>query len=171
MISVEMSGDSLTLTPQIIRFTRLAGRFTNFVPVLGGRVDVLARGLIRRQFQTLGRASGRGQWRALQPTYVARRKFPDRPTLRQTDALYDALTKRGHPDQELVLDPDHYSLTVSETATDESGRSIRARFIGHQLGVPRFNVPVRQVIPDPLPKTFLAEVRRAVKAYVVRGET
>jgi hypothetical protein len=175
MISVDVTGDDrdprLTLTPEIIRFTRLAGRFTNFVPVLGGRVDVLARTLIRRQFQTQGRASGRGQWPALSPSYEKRRAFPDRPTLRQTDALYDALTKRGHENQQVELDVDHYSLTVAEGAVDDNGRSIRARFVGHQLGVPKRRVPVRQMIPDPLPKTFIEEIRRAVKAYVVRGET
>lgn len=175
MISVDVTGDAqdprLTLTPTIVRFSRIAGRFTNFVPVMGGRVDVLARALIRRQFQSGGRAGGRGSWRGLTPRYIARRKFPDKPILRQTDALYDALTRRGHPDQELVLAPDRYSLTVAEGATDSEGRSVRARFIGHQLGLPRFNLPVRQMIPDPLPKSFIDDVRRAVKAYIVRGET
>lgn len=163
MITVDVG---LTVTPGIVKFERLAGRFTNFVPVLGGRVDVLARTLIRRQFQTQGRASGRGQWAALQPAYQRRRPFPDRPLLRQTDALYDALTRRGHPDQTLVLAKDRYSLTVSESAG-----KVRARFIGHQLGVPQSNVPVRQMIPDPLPTTFIDQLRRAVKAYVVRGAT
>lgn len=170
MIGVELTGDDqdprITLTPEIVKFQRLAGRFTNFKPVLGGRVDVLARALIRRQFQTLGRASGRGQWPALTQQYRKRRKFPDRPTLRQTDALFDALTKRGHPDQDVVLEADHYSLTVSESAGE-----VRAKFIGHQFGVPRFNVPARQMIPDPLPKSFLDDVRRAVKTYIVRGDT
>lgn len=162
---------ALELTPAIVKFERLAGRFTNFVPVLGGRIDVLARQLIRRQFETAGRAAGRGSWRGLTPTYSKRRRFPGRPLLRQTDALYDALTRRGHPNQQLVLARDRYSLTVAEGAQDREGRSVRARFIGHQLGVPRFNVPVRQVIPDPLPRTFIDDCRRAVKAYVVRNET
>jgi len=168
MISAETA---LELSPAIVKFERLAGRFTNFVPVMGGRIDVLARRLIRRQFETQGRAAGRGQWPGLTPTYRKRRQFPDRPLLRQTDALYDALTKRGHPNQQLVLARDRYSLTVAEGAQDQEGRSVRARFIGHQLGVPVSHVPVRQVIPDPLPRTFIHDCRRAVKAYVVRNET
>jgi hypothetical protein len=78
--------------------------------------------------------------------------------------LFNALTKRGDPNQALVLERDHYSITVSEAA----GR-IRARFVGHQLGVPESHVPERQMIPDPLPGTFIADVRRAAKAYIVRG--
>jgi hypothetical protein len=169
VISIDTSGGRdpiLELTPAIVRFTRLAGRFTNFVPVLGGRVDVLARGLIRRQFDTKGRAGGRGPWRGLTTNYLKRRKFPDRPLLRQDDELYDALTKRGHPDQDVTLEKDRYSLTV-----DEGAGKVRAKFVGHQLGVPLVKLPVRQVIPDPLPKSFITEVRQAVKAYVVRGAT
>lgn len=162
MISISTS---LDLTPAITRFERLAGRFSNFVPVMGGRVDVLARRLIKRQFDTEGRASGRGQWAALTENYKRRRVFPDRPLLRQSDGLYDALTKRGHPDQELILEKNRYSLTIDE------GAETRARFIGHQLGVPAKNLPARQMIPDPLPKTFIQQVRNALQAYIVRGET
>jgi hypothetical protein len=161
---IELRTD-LNITPALVKFQRLAGRFTNFRPVLGGRVDVLARRLIRQQFQTQGRASGRGQWPALQPTYLLRRVLPDKPILRQSDGLFEALTKKGHPDQEVVLEPNRYSLTIAE------GADTRARFIGHQLGIPESNVPVRQMIPDPLPKTFIDEVRRAVKSYVVEGRT
>ncbi len=167
MIVVQVS---LDLTAALLKTTRLAGRFSDFTPVLGGRVDVAARRLIRRMFETQGRASGQGQWPALSQSYLPRREFPRRPMLRQTDALYNALTKRGHPDQEIVLEPDLYSLTVAEGATDDRGRSIRARFIGHQTGN-NPPLPQRQMIPDPLPGTFLDEVRRLIKAYVLLGKT
>jgi hypothetical protein len=163
MISINTS---LDITPALIRFQRLAGRFTNFIPVMGGRVDVLARRLIKRQFDTEGRASGRGRWAPLTEHYKRRRVFPDRPLLRQTDDLYNALVKRGDANQELILEKDRYSLSVNEAA----GR-VRARFVGHQLGLPEWNLPARQMIPDPLPKTFIQQVRNAVKAYIVRGET
>jgi len=156
-------GVGLNLTPALQRLERLAGRFTNFKPVLGGRVDVLARRLIRKQFETEGRASGRGKWQALSPTYLLRRVLKDKPILRQSDGLFEALTKRGHPDQELVLEKDHYGLSISPDA------DTHARFIGHQFGIPKSNVPVRQMIPDPLPKTFVDELRRAVKSYIVNG--
>lgn len=156
---------SLDVTPQVVRFERIAGRFTDFRPVMGGRVDVAARRLVRRMFLTQGRAGGRGQWPKLTDRYVrAQRVFPDRPILRQTDDLFDALTVRGHPNQELVLEKDRYSLSVAEGAG-----KVRARFVGHQLGVPESKVPVRQMIPDPLPKTFIAEIRKAVMSYIVRG--
>lgn len=155
----------LTITPTLVRFDRIAGRFSNFIPVLGGRVDVLARRLIRRMFETEGRASGQGRWAALSERYKLRRQFPDRPLLRQTDDLYNALVKKGDVNQELILERNRYSLSVSTAA----GR-IRARFVGHQLGVPDFNVPARPMIPDPLPQTFISQVRQAVKSYIVRGE-
>lgn len=157
---------SLEITPTLVRFQRIAGRFSNFIPVLGGRVDVAARRLIRRMFQTQGRASGRGQWPALTERYKAVRQFPEKPLLRQSDELFNALTVKGHQDQEVVLERDRYSITVA----DNAGK-LRARFVGHQRGVPEYKVPVRQMIPDPLPKTFIEEVRKAVRAYIVRGET
>lgn len=163
MISINTE---LEITPELVRFERIAGRFSNFVPVMGGRVDVLARGLVRRMFLTQGRASGQGQWAPLTENYLKRRQFPGSPILRQTDELFDALTKRNNENQELVLERDRYSLSVSEAA----GR-VRARFIGHQLGVSTSNLPARPMIPDPLPKTFVNEVRQAVMAYIVRGDT
>jgi hypothetical protein len=156
---------SLDITPELIRLNRIAGRFSNFKPVLGGRVDVLARRLIRRQFETEGRAGGQGGWKKLTPTYLARRVLPGKPILRQSDGLFEALTQKGHADQQVVLEKDLYSLTIDESA------DTHARFVGHQLGVPRSNLPARQMIPDPLPKNFINEVRQAVKAYVVRGDT
>lgn len=156
---------TLEITTALIKFERLAGRFTNFAPVMGGRVDVLARRLIRRMFETEGRASGRGQWQALTENYIKRRVFPGKPLLRQSDGLYEALTERGNQNQELTLTPTTYRLGISESS------DVRARFIGHQLGVPSSNLPARQMIPDPLPETFIRQVRAAVKAYIVRGET
>lgn len=155
----------LEITTALIKFERLAGRFTNFEPVMGGRVDVLARQLIRRMFETEGRASGRGQWQALSPNYLKRRVLPSKPLLRQSDGLYEALTQRGNANQELTLSRNTYSLTVAESS------DIRARFIGHQRGVPSSNLPARPMIPDPLPQTFIQSVRKAVKSYIVRGET
>ena len=156
-------GVDLEITPALVKFERIAGRFTNFVPVMGGRVDVLARRLIRRMFDTQGRASGRGQWAPLTENYIKRRVFPGKPLLRQSDELYQALTERGNANQELTLTRNRYSLTV--------GGNVRARFVGHQLGLPEQNLPARQMIPDPLPETFIRQVRQAVKAYIVRGET
>ena len=155
----------LEITPALLRFERIAGRFTNFIPVMGGRVDVAVRRFIRRVFDTEGRASGRGRWPRLSEEYVRRRAIPGRPLLRQTDDLYNALTRRGDPNQELILERNRYSLSVSEAA----GR-VRARFVGHQLGVPESNVPARPMIPDPLPQTFINQMRQIVKSYIVHGE-
>ncbi|MBA3684608.1 MAG: hypothetical protein H0W72_05135 [Planctomycetes bacterium] len=168
MIDLEVS---LDITPAVIRLERIAGRYSNFSPVLGGRVDVLARGLIRRMFLTQGRASGRGQWARLTERYLARRRFPAQPLLRQTDALYRTLTEKGAPGQRTVLTPNQYSLSVDPSADDTDGRPIIARFIGHQRGVPESNLPAREIIPDPLPQSFIQQVRNAVKAYVVTGRS
>lgn len=168
---IELEFPALEVTPALVRLNIIAGRFSNFIPVMGGRVDVLVRRLIKRQFDTEGRASGRGQWPGLTADYQRVREFPDKPLLRQTDALYRALTRRGDPNQELTLERDRYALTVREGAQDSRGRSIHARFVGHQLGVPRSNLPARQMLPDPLPKTFITELRAAIKAYVLTGRS
>ena len=159
-------GVELDITPALVRFERLAGRFTNFIPVMGGRVDVLARRLIKRQFDTEGRVgAGGGGWEPLSRDYLKRRVIPGKPLLRQSDGLYEALTRRGHPDQELILEKNRYSLSIAD------GAETRARFVGHQLGVPSSNLPARQMIPDPLPQTFIRDVRNALKSYIVRGDT
>lgn len=168
---IELDFPALEIDSTISKLNVIAGRFSNFIPVMGGRVDVAARRLIRRQFDTQGRASGRGSWAPLTERYEAVREFPNKPLLRQTDALYRALTKRGDPNQELTLTPFRYALTVREGAQDSRGRNIHARFVGHQLGVPRSNLPARQMIPDPLPKTFITELRAIIKAYVLTGRS
>lgn len=166
MISIQTE---ISVTPGLLKTERLAGRFSDFKPLLGGRIDVITRRFLRRVFETQGRATGQGGWKKLSKSWLLRR-IPGRPILRQTDALYDALTKRGHPNQEVVLEEDLYSLTVAEGATDKKGRSIRDRFIGHQTGN-NPPLPRRAIIPDEMPKTFIQECRKAVLAYVVRGET
>ena len=156
---------SIDITPALVRFATLAGRWTDFTPVLGGRVDTAARNLIRRQFETEGRAGVGPGWEKLSKRYVEEERDPaGAPILQQTRGLMEALTQRGHGDQDLILEPEVYSLTIAEDA------ETHPRFMGHQYGVPRKNVPQRQVIPDPLPKTFITEIRKIVRSYVVYGK-
>jgi hypothetical protein len=156
---------SVDITTALVRFDTLAGRWTDFTPVLGGRVDVAVRGLLRRQFETEGRAGTGSGWEKLTTRYVdEERKGAAHPILQKDGGLMAALTKRGHGDQELILDPEVYSLTIAEDA------ETHPRFMGHQYGVPKKNVPVRQPIPDPLPKTFIREMQQIVRSYVVYGK-
>lgn len=162
---IDLSGSSLEITPALVRFKTLAGRFTDFTPVMGGRIDVAARRYIRRHFETEGRAgAGGGGWEALTANYLKRRVHPNRPILRQEDGLFDALTQRGNENQLVVMEPDLYSITVDPDS------EVHARFVGHMFGIPRSNLPARPPIPEPS-KTFIKEVSDIVRSYVLTGKS
>lgn len=147
------------VTPALIKFNRIAGRFSNFKPLAGGRVDVIVRRMIRRQFDTQG---GNRRWPALKPWYAAakRRAVGNKRILRYSDRLYNALTVKNAEGQVLTLEKDHYNLSVNP--------ELMGRARAHQFGLGY--MPVRRFIPDPLPKSFIADLKRAAKAYIVRGE-
>jgi hypothetical protein len=151
---------NVEVTPAMLRVNRIAGRFSNFVPLVGGRVDVITRQLIKRQFATQGRAAGRGRWRSLRPWYAEWKRSIGKgrkPIMRLTDRLYNALTKRAAVGQVVQASQDRYVLTVTQ--------DLMPRLRAHQLGLS--NNPVRQVIPKPPPKSYMEELRKATRSYVI----
>lgn len=164
---------TLDISKALHGFERLAGRFSDFTPVMGGRLDVAARALIRRQFETQGRAGagGGGGWKHLTARYAkqkARDEFGrDRMNriMQRTDSLFRTLTVKGEPGQFFRATRTSYRLGVDPNAIDPTGRDLYPRFIAAQLGIaPQ---PERQVIPDPLPKGFIRDVQRILATYIV----
>lgn len=152
---------AVTITPALVRLNRLAGRFTNFKPVLGGKVDVIARRFMKRRFESEGRVGGGGKWQKLTPRYAAWKfsRVPrSRKILQLNQTMYNAFTKRGAPMQRVTSEKDEYSLTVTG--------KVQMIAMAHTSGAGG-RLPVRVVVPDPLPKTLITELRQAIRSYVV----
>jgi len=114
------------------------------------QVDFLA--VERSQFAT----AGRGQWPALSPAYAAAkaRRFPGKPIMRRTDALYRSLTTGP---QVTVVEP-HLLLLGSLVPYGKY----------HQSRKPRGRLPRRPVIDIQL--WTRNRWRRYVAHYVMRGK-
>lgn len=153
---------AVEVTPAIARFNRIAGRFSNFVPLAGGKVDVLVRNMIRRQLDSEGAAFGK-PYKALNPDYAKwkRKKYGRKRILVRKGQMREAFVQKKGPSQILTLRKDFYRLAARG--------QVAKRASMHQYG--RGNNPVRQIIPDPLPESFLQELNRAVRSYIIRGET
>lgn len=153
------------ITPAMVMFDRLAGRFSNFVPIAGGRLDVAVRDFFRRRFESEGRVGGGGKWVGLKPWYAKwkRLRVGGRKLLQFKGGLLSAFTRRHDPHQILILTRDSYTLTVDE--------EIQPRARAHQRGAPSINLPARKIVPDSLPRNFLNELKQILIGYIVRGQT
>jgi hypothetical protein len=79
--------------------------------------------------------------------------------LRDTDHLFKTLFRARSADSRLRLVPGGIRLALN----------VGVRYaIFHQLGTE--NMPVRQVIPDPLPGVFIKRIRSLVKEFILTGK-
>jgi hypothetical protein len=154
----------IEITPALVKFNRIAGRFTNFEPVLGGRIDVAVRKFMRERFESEGRVGGGGRWVKLTPKYAAWKRVTGRGSrkiLQYSGEMMAAFTERGAPHQVLTTGPDYYHLSVDE--------EIQKRARGHQHGWVPTGLPIRKIVPDNLPLNFITALRKIAKSYVVTG--
>lgn len=153
------------ITPALVKLNRIAGRFNNFEPVMGGRLDVAVRDFFRRRFESEGRVGGGGRWKKLTTSYSSfkRSRGGRRRILQLSGKMMEAYSKRNAEHQIIRTGKDFYELSVDET--------IAPRVAGHTRGNPRFKLPKRPIKPRTYPKSFIEELRQAVKGYVIRGET
>lgn len=90
--------------------------------------------------------------------------------------------RKGNAEKGILRDTDHLFRTIfRERAADSRLRAIPGGIrlalnvgvryaILHQKGVPEKNLPVRQVIPDPLPPSFIKKVKTMIGQYVRTGK-
>jgi hypothetical protein len=132
----------------------LTARLKNLRPVFLGRVDAAFKQMFREHFES----SGEGLWQPLTARTIARKqlKWPSRADLilRASDTLFDSL----------VSDTTHTVMQVGFTSYRRGTDLSYA--IPHQLGI---GVPLRQVIPDPLPASFVQKIRAIVQDYLMTG--
>lgn len=143
------------------RYVRdVRGRFAKMGEVMSKRLRPVFRLAIVKQFATEG-AWGGDPWEKLSDSRIAEKEVSgtvDRGILRDTDRLFDAFAEPGSPDFDVVF----------------AGRGQFTYVIGvpyafrHQEGTGR--LPIRQVVPDPMPDSFIAELRNIVSGYIVGAE-
>jgi hypothetical protein len=146
------------------RFARLEHRFSNYLPVMRGPVRQLVRRAIIQQYRTRGNYGGE-KWVELAESTIRRKQAAGGYSLgplKFTRGLYESLTVLDHPERREVISKRGYRL--------RSLRRSRAGFpIGaaHQTGTEDGHVPRRQVIPDPMPASFMRELRSIIRGYLI----
>jgi hypothetical protein len=146
------------------RIARLKGRFANFRPAMEGPVRELVRRAVIAQFRTEGEWGGR-KWPELSE-YTLRRKeragVAHKGILKFSGKLYDSLTVVGHPSRRETITKRGYSLRTLVRSKD--GFPYGA---SHQTGASNGRPPERQVIPDPMPPSFMRELRNIVRGHLI----
>lgn len=155
----------VNISSSITTLNRLAGRFSNWIPIAGGRLDVAVRDFLRRRFESEGRVGGGGKWVQLAPHYAAFKKLRvgTRKLLQYSGSMMEAFTRRRAQHQILRATRDTYELTVDE--------EIQPRARAHQHGVQKKGIPIRIIVPVVLPKNFMNDLKGIIQSYVIHGET
>lgn len=152
------------------RLAFLRNRFANPKRVLEGSVRQLIRRAIIQQRNTRG-AYGGSVWPPLSD-YTIRRKEREgvigKGPLRFTDTLYNSLLKVG--DEHRFEEITQRGYTLRSMAVVDRGDQWDGFPYGrsHQFGLG--NVPQRQIIPDPLPASFIRDLRRVVRGFLIGVE-
>lgn len=127
------------------RFRRLRSRVTDLRPVFRGPIDKHVSSVFRRQFATEGGFGGR-PWQRLKPETLAAKRRIRRERmgkLRRFNRLWGSLVKVG-------------PQSVRRIRAQSYERGTRIPYAAaHQTGVPKRNLPKRQVVPDPMPRSVV----------------
>jgi phage gpG-like protein len=146
-----------------VQFAIRAGRFENYAPVLNGSVLTTLRRMEEIHFDSEGGVFG-GKWPPLAPgTLLAkeRKGYGSNPILTRTGKLRNSLTKRGKKNGSIVKTTP-FSILF--------GTSVPYAVYHQQPDGPAKGIiPLRQLIPDPLPDAVLEELRENVRDYLVEG--
>lgn len=149
------------LTPDEQALIALPDRMKNLRPLMQNVIAPLTNEMLKQHWDSKGAAFGH-QWAPWAPSTKAAR------------------IRKGNASKGLMRDTDHLFNTIfAARATDDRLKIIAGGLrlqlntrvpyaIYHQVGTS--NMPERQVIPDPLPPTFLRKVRAAIREYLVTGD-
>lgn len=148
------------------KFARLNHLFANFRPVMAGPVRTLVRKAVIEQFRTRGRWGG-SEWQELAESTIARKRAAGvlrKGPLKFTSKLYASLTVIGHPLRRERITKQGYTLRSMRRS--RKGFPIGA---AHQTGTSDGHVPQREIFPQPMPASFIRELRSVVRGYLVEG--
>lgn len=151
-----------------LRFLR--GRFGNLRPVMEGPIRQLVRRAIDQQRKTQGAYGGK-TWPPLSDYTIKRKEREGKAVpnpLVFDGTLYESLLKVGSNSWREEITSQGYtlrSMAAVDRGDDWDGYPYG---LTHQLGLA--NVPMRQIIPNPMPGSFIRDLRRHLRGYLVGVE-
>ena len=163
---------------EVLAFTEGAEeRLGDLTPYWEAAADPLIREFYEAVWASDGAIANGEPWAPLSDTTLAlkaRRGRADMGLLRDSDRLYDSLTKRGDAGSLRLVSPDAFFLGTAVTNEGapypsflQRGWTMRSIF-GRELAEPR-NVPARPFVPESLPDTFADAIARTMRAYIATG--
>lgn len=158
MIELE---SELNATGEQLLFALRAGRFSDYSVPLGGAILRLMRRVAKENFDTEG-GHARGGWPPLAPSTLAERArlgYGNLPMMQRTRRLYKSLAG-GRSTADSIVEVTPTSLTWG-TRTPYA--------IYHQSDAPRTRLPLRQVIPDPMPGYVEPELKQLLRDWIIEG--
>lgn len=143
-----------------LTLAELSGRLSAVGRAVQRQVVQLFGAMEQEWFDSEGHAFGRAGWAPLAPSTVERKLRAGRPPfiLQDTFALIDAATAPSSHAR-----PSVFGASVIELAIGDDVQAPYAIF--HQLGTAR--MPAREVVPDPVPDSFLDAVQSVVVDYLM----
>lgn len=150
------------LTKAEQQLMQLPNRLQNLRPFMKQTVAPRVEAMLLRHWNSKGRAFGHpwAEWAAATLAKRTRKGNVSKGILRDTDHLFKALFRARSADSRLRSVPGGLRLALNT--------GVRYA-IFHQLGTEV--MPARQVIPDPLPPTFIRSIRALLKEFILTGRT
>lgn len=148
------------LTKAQQQLAELPNRLANLRPLMQKVVVPEVDAMLLRHWNSKGAAFGRA-WAAWAPATLIKRTRKgnvSKGILRDTDHLFKALFRARAADSRLRSVPGGIRLALNTGVRHA---------IFHQLGTE--TMPARQVIPDPLPPSFVRRIRALIKDFVLTG--
>lgn len=139
---------------------QIPNRIANLRPVMRTSIAPAANRMFQRHFASKGAAFGH-PWAPWSVETLRRRLAKGNASkgiLLDTDHLFRALTRRRETDSRLSVVAGRLRLQLNIAVPYA---------VFHQVGT-QF-MPERQVIPDPLPRSFTSEVRAIIKDFILTG--
>lgn len=151
------------LTKAEQKLVELPNRLQNLRPFMRTVIAPEVNDMLLKWWNSKGAAFGRGGWAPW------------------AEATLEKRIRKGNAEKGILRDTDHLFKTLFRArAADSRLKSIAggvrlALNVGvkyaaaHQYGI-EGQMPARQVIPDPLPTTFVRKIRSLVRSYVLTGK-
>lgn len=142
------------------RYVRdVRGRFAKMAAVMEERLKPMFREAIIKQFETEG-AWGGDPWLALSDETIERKTRKgtlERGIMRDSMRLFEAFSEPDSPDFDVEIKGNTFSYVIRVPYAWR-----------HQEGQER--LPMRQIIPDPMPESFIAQMRNVISGYILEAE-
>jgi hypothetical protein len=155
------------ISPALAQLRGLSARLRDLRPLAEQSIVPAAIAMLRRHWDSKGAAFGHA-WAPLAPSTMAariRKGTAAKGPLRDTDSLFLALFRSVSSSN--VVRSTAGGVRVALGLDETASALDRMKALWHQKGTAR--MPARQVIPDPLPRSFRDLVRALTLDYVLTG--